>query len=81
MSPEDNVPTLESLVDSFSDMDGAAQLEKIRDVRRNKFEHRPALEKRKRKARKKKTSKAVKLLEALSPEERLALLESLENDE
>ncbi len=69
------MPTLEDLVKGFSTMTPDEQLAKIRDVRRNKYEHRPALEKRKKKARKKKASTASKLLELLSPEERRALLE------
>ncbi|MCW4026074.1 MAG: hypothetical protein NWE76_01155 [Candidatus Bathyarchaeota archaeon] len=81
MNEEDAVPTLEDLVKSFSAMNHEEQLEKIRDVRRNKYEHRPALEKRKRKARKKKASSIMKILEALPAEERLALLESMENEE
>ncbi len=75
MPKEEKMPTLEDLVKSFSVMAPDEQLEKIRDVRRNKYEHRPALEKRKKKARKKKASTASKLLELLSPEERRALLE------
>jgi microsomal dipeptidase-like Zn-dependent dipeptidase len=80
MSGEDDVPTLEDLVKSFSSMNHEEQMEKIRDVRRNKYEHRPAMEKRKRKARKKKASSLAKILEALPLEERIALLESLEDE-
>lgn len=74
-------PTLEDLVNSFSEMNPEEQLEKIRDIRRNKYVHKPALEKRKRKAKKKTSSAIKKLLEALPEEERRAFIEQFSEDE
>jgi len=66
--------TLKDLVNSFTGMNPEDQLEKIRDIRRNKYVHRPALEKRKRQARKKSSSTVAKLLGSLSETDRAALL-------
>jgi len=73
--------TLEELVRSFSSMNPEEQLEKIRDIRRNKYVHKPALEKRKRQARKKSTSAVRKLLATLSEEDRAALIERYGSDD
>ncbi len=72
------MPSLEDLVNSFSSMSPEEQLEKIREIRRNKYVHKPALEKRKRKARKKSSSAVAKLLATLSEEDRAALLAEYE---
>lgn len=68
--------TLEDLVAShqYSLMSSEEQLEKIRDVRRNKYVHKPALEKRQRKARKKSSTAVAKLLAGLSEKDREELL-------
>ena len=72
---------LEDLVNSFSQMNPEEQLEKIRDIRRNKYVHKPALEKRKRKARKKSSAAAEKLLASLSEKERAAILKQFGSSE
>ncbi len=68
--------TLEELIAShqYSLMSTDDKLEKIRDVRRNKYVHKPALEKRKRQARKKKVPDVAKLLATLSEKDREELL-------
>ena len=72
---------LKDLVNSFSLMNPEEQLEKIRDIRRNKYVHKPALEKRKRKAKRKSTSQIAKLLATLSEADRAALAEQFGDDE
>lgn len=73
--------TLKDLVNSFTEMNPEDQLEKIRDIRRNKYVHRPALEKRKRQARKKSSASVAKLLGALSEADRAALVDQYGEDD
>ena len=73
--------TLKDLVNTFTSMNPEEQLEKIRDIRRNKYVHRPALEKRKRQARKKSSATVAKLLSALSAADRAALIGQYEEED
>lgn len=77
-SNEDNMPTLQELVTQFSDLTFEEKLEKIREIRRKKYEFKPRQEKRKRKAKKKASEKARQMLDSLPDAQRRELLKALE---
>jgi hypothetical protein len=69
---------LKDLVDQFSEMDPVQQIEKIRDIRRNKYRVKPATAARKRKAGKKSLPRAEKLMQQLTPAQIKELVKELE---
>jgi len=71
---------LKNLVTLFSEMSDEDALEKIRKIRKNRNEVRPATQARVKKGAKKKATKIIDVLKTMSDEDRLTLIASLENN-
>lgn len=74
---------LHELLDRFSDMSDDEALEKIREIRRRKYEEKPAVKQRQQKQTKKTANKAKSrienLMSGMSEEQKARLLKELED--
>lgn len=70
--------TLEALLTSWEDMGHNEKIEKLREIRKNKYIVKPALQRRKRSATKKRKSKVDSMLAKMKPEEVAALLQEFQ---
>lgn len=70
----------EALFEEFSQIDPEAQLEKIREIRKQRFSETAKTVKKKAASKKKKKTDAQKLLASLSPEDLKAILADAQKD-